>query len=77
LQDVEQSLTLGELAQRNYTIAREEDIVFDVVTRMTRHAAAMAVVTKAKGRPRAADVIGVISKEHIADSVAESIKPYG
>jgi CIC family chloride channel protein len=77
LEDVEQSLTLGELAQRNYTIAREEDIVFDVVTRMTRHGAAMAIVTKAKGRPRAADVIGVITKEHIADSVAESIKPYG
>jgi CIC family chloride channel protein len=33
-------------------------------------------VTKAKGRPRAADVLGVITKEHIADSVADSIKPY-
>ena len=30
----------------------------------------------ATGVPRAADVIGVITKEHIADSVAESIKPY-
>jgi hypothetical protein len=25
----------------------------------------------------AGDVIGVISKEHIADSVADSIRPYG
>ena len=77
LEDVEQGFMLGELAQRNYTVAREEDIVFDVVTRMARRSSGMAVVTKAKGRPRAADVVGVITKEHIADSVADSIKPYG
>ncbi len=76
LEDVEQGFTVGEIAQRNYTVAREEDIVFDVVTRMARHNGGMAVVTKAKGRPRAADVLGVITKEHIADSVADSIKPY-
>jgi len=73
----QQGFTLGEIAQRNYTVAREEDIVFDVVTRMTRHNAGTAVVSKAKRRPRVADVLGVITKEHIADSVAHSIKPYG
>jgi CIC family chloride channel protein len=78
IEDVEQQgFTLGEIAQRNYTVAREEDIVFDVVTRMTRHNAGTAVVSKAKRRPRIADVLGVITKEHIADSVAHSIKPYG
>jgi CIC family chloride channel protein len=51
--------------------------VFDIVNRMAQRDAAMAVVTRAKGRPRARDVVGIISKEHIADSVAESIKPYG
>jgi chloride channel protein, CIC family len=76
LEDAEQSYMLGEIAQRNYTVAREEDIVFDVVTRMSRRGAGMAVVTKANRRPRAADVLGVITKEHIADSVADSIKPY-
>jgi CIC family chloride channel protein len=78
IEDLEQQgFTLGEIAQRNYTVAREEDIVFDVVTRMTRHNAGMAVVSKAKRRPRITDVLGVITKEHIADSVAQSIKPYG
>ena len=38
---------------------------------------AMAVVTKTGGRGRPAEVVGIISKEHIADSVAESIKPFG
>ena len=71
-----QGVTLGEIVQRNFTVAREEDIVFDMVNRMARRDAYMAVVTKAKRRPRASDVVGVITKEHIADSVAESIKPY-
>ncbi len=72
-----QGVKLGAVAQHDFTIARQDDIVFDVVTRMSRRHASMAIVTKASGRPRAADVIGIISKEHIADSVADSIKPYG
>jgi CIC family chloride channel protein len=76
-EDAYKGLPLSDIAQTRFTIAREDDIVFDVVTRMAKHGAAMAVVTKARGRPRAADVVGIISKEHIADSVAESIRPYG
>ena len=68
---------LGDVAQRNFTIAREADIMFDVVQRMTRRDAAMAVVVKERGRGRPSEIIGVVSKEHIADSVAESIKPFG
>jgi len=34
--------------------------------------AAMAVVVK--NRP--SEIVGIVSKEHIADSVAESIKPF-
>jgi chloride channel protein, CIC family len=68
---------LGDVAQRNFTIAREADIMFDVVQRMARHNASMAVVIKGRGRGRPAEIIGVISKEHIADSVADSIKPFG
>ena len=68
---------LGDVAQRNFTIAREADIMFDVVQRMTRRDATMAVVVKDRGRGRPSEIIGVVSKEHIANSVAESIKPFG
>ncbi len=68
---------LGDVAQRNFPIAREADILFDVVQRMTRRDATMAVVVKDRGRGRPSEIIGVVSKEHIADSVAESIKPFG
>ena len=70
-------VTMGAVAQRNFTLARENDIVFDIVQRMSRHGAAMAVVTKTGGRGRPSEVVGIISKEHIADSFAESIKPFG
>jgi chloride channel protein, CIC family len=66
-----------DVAQRNFTVAREGDIMFDVVQRMGRRGAIMAVVVKGKGRGRPAEIVGIISKEHIADSVAESIKPFG
>ena len=70
-------VTMGAVAQRNFTLARENDIVFDIVQRMARRSAAMAIVVKSGGRGKPADVIGIISKEHIADSVADSIKPFG
>jgi chloride channel protein, CIC family len=68
---------LGDVVQRDFTIAREADIMFDVVQRMGRHDAAMAVVVRGRSRGRPSDILGVISKEHIADSVTESIRPFG
>jgi len=69
-------VTLGDVAQRDFTIAREDDIVFDVIDRMWRKGGAMAVVVAGKGVPTGAEVRGIISKEHVADSVADSIKGY-
>ncbi len=67
---------MGDVAQRNFTLARENDIAFDIVQRMARHDASMAVVTKTGGKWRPDEIVGVISKEHVADSVVESIRPF-
>ncbi len=67
----------ADVAQNKFTIAREADVMFDVVQRMARHEAIMAVVVKDRSRGRPSDIVGIISKEHIANSVAESIKPFG
>jgi CIC family chloride channel protein len=69
-------ITLGDVVRTNFTIAREDDVVFDVIRRMWRRGGAMAIVVKGGRVPRPEDVVGVITKEHIADSVAESIRPY-
>ena len=67
----------ADVVQHKFTIAREADVMFDVVQRMARHEAIMAVVVKDRSRGRPSDIVGIISKEHIANSVAESIKPFG
>ncbi len=69
-------IAIGDVVNRNFVIARENDIVFDVIRRMWRHGAFMAVVVGKSGVPHVADVRGVISKEHVANSVAASIQIY-
>jgi len=70
-------VTLGDVARHNFIVARSDDIVFDVIAHMWRAKAIMAVVVTGDGLALRGDqVVGVISKEHVADSVAESIKTY-
>ncbi|HEY1983456.1 MAG TPA: chloride channel protein [Xanthobacteraceae bacterium] len=76
LEDAYTGVTLGDVAQRDFTIARDDDIAFEVIKRMWRRGGAMAVVVSCKGVPTDADVKGIITKEHVADSVADGIKGY-
>jgi CIC family chloride channel protein len=70
------SVTLGDVASRDFTLAREDAVAFDVIERMWRKRAFMAIVVKGGGIPHGGDVVGVITKEHVADSVASSMKIY-
>lgn len=67
---------LGELARRNFTVVREDAAMFDVIARMQRKGAAIALVIPRIGYPQAGRVLGVITKDLIADSVANSIGLY-
>jgi chloride channel protein, CIC family len=70
------SVPMGTLAQRNFTIVRMDAVVFDVIARFWRRKAIMGVVVDGPGRPRANNVVGVITKEHVADEVASSVRMY-
>ena len=71
-------VTLGDVARKDFTIAREDEVLFDVIQHMWRRHATMAIVVNNTPKiPRADHVVGVISKDHVADSVADSIKGYG
>jgi CIC family chloride channel protein len=70
------TVTLGELVRRNFTVVREDAAMFDVITRMRRKDAAAALVIPRAGYADASRILGVITKEHIADSVASSIELY-
>ena len=51
-------------------------IGFDVIERIWRKNAFMAVVVQGHGIPREDDVVGVITREHVANSVADGLKIY-
>jgi CIC family chloride channel protein len=76
LEGARTGVCLGDVASRNYTVVREDETAFDVIRRMWHRNAIMAVVVRGKGVPRGSDVAGVITKEHVADSVADSVKAY-
>jgi chloride channel protein, CIC family len=78
LEGAQTGVSLGEVASRNFTLVGEDETAFDVIRRMWRRNAIMAVVVHPHGPgvPSGSDVAGVITKEHVADSVADSIKAY-
>jgi chloride channel protein, CIC family len=64
------------LARGNFTVVREDAATFDVIARMKRRNATMALVIPRAGYPQGDRILGVITKEQIADSVAGSIGLY-
>jgi len=69
-------VSLRDVASRNFTVVGENETAYDVIRRMWRRGAIMAVVVRGHGIPRGSDVAGVITKEHVADSVADSVKAF-
>ena len=63
-------VSLGDVASRNFIVVRKDETAYDVIRRMWRRNAIMAVVVSA------GETVGVITKEHVADSVADSLKAY-
>jgi CIC family chloride channel protein len=76
LESAHTGVSLRDVASRNFTVVREDESAFEVIRRMWRKKAIMAVVVRGRGIPRGSDVAGVITKEHVADSVADSVKEY-
>jgi hypothetical protein len=61
----------------NYTVVGEEETAFAVIRRIWRRNAIMAVVVRGRRDvPRGFDVAVVITKWHVADSLAESVSAY-
>jgi CIC family chloride channel protein len=67
---------LGDLASAAYTIAHADDIMFEVIEDIWRRKATMALVIRDRAAATPENIVGVITKEHVADSVASSVKYY-
>ncbi|MFL5285113.1 MAG: chloride channel protein [Rhodopila sp.] len=69
-----ENVRLGDLVQPGFTIVREDDVAFDVIRTIWDRAATMAIVVSHKGGTER--VLGVVTKEHVADTVARSVQIY-
>jgi CIC family chloride channel protein len=65
---------LGDLMNPRFIIVRETEVAFDVITSMWNRKATMAIVVSNEGGTER--VLGVITKEHVADTVARSVQIY-
>jgi CIC family chloride channel protein len=78
--ELEVGVTFGDVARSDFAIVGEDEVAFDIIERMWREGSAMAVVVRGAARNksgvRPSAVIGVITKEHVADAVAASIQAY-
>ncbi len=67
-------IRLGDLANPAFIIVRQAEVAFDVITAMWNRKASMAIVVSGEGGTE--HVLGVITKEHVADTVASSVQIY-
>jgi len=61
-----------DFIEKRLVVCRDVDLLSLVLARLRRHGAGAAIVFKGAHRPRAADVVGVITKRAIADAVIDT-----
>ena len=74
--DAPSGMTLGELAEKEYITISEEAPVFEIVRRLRAEGVNTAIVVS-KGKPlTSGNVVGVITREQIADLIEQSVVSY-
>jgi chloride channel protein, CIC family len=66
------NLLVERFVERRAVICRDVDLLSRVLARLKRHRAGAAIVFHGSDRPRARDIVGVITKRAIADTVIDS-----
>jgi CIC family chloride channel protein len=69
-------VSMDALALPKFAIAPQRAAMFDVISRLSRCNALMVVVVDGDERPRRQNIVGVITKEAVADEVASSMRIY-
>jgi CIC family chloride channel protein len=67
-------LKVERFVENQMVICRDVDLLSLVFARLRRHRAGAAIVFHGTERPRAADIVGVITKRAIADTVIDSFE---
>jgi CIC family chloride channel protein len=67
-------LLVETFVESRLVICREDDLLSRVLARLRRHRSGAAIVFRGPDRPRARDIVGVITKRAIADTVIDSFE---
>jgi CIC family chloride channel protein len=67
---------LGDLVNRHYAVVREDDAALAVIKAISRAEATTAIVLARHESPEPGKVLGVITKEHIGDTVFRNVELY-
>lgn len=68
------TVTLGEIANKDYVTVPEDTTLFEVIARMRSSRASLALVIRGEGAVSANNVAGLITKEQIADAMVEAVE---
>jgi chloride channel protein, CIC family len=68
---------LGDVARTDYTLARPSDTMAEVIGRVARHGARLAIVVRPRALvPRVEDIAGTIALETMGEAVIDTINPF-
>ena len=67
-------MPIDRFVERRLVVCRDVDLLSLVFARLKRHRAGAAIVFSGSERPRASDIVGVITKRAIADTVIENFE---
>jgi CIC family chloride channel protein len=73
---VTEAVTVGELSQKNFITVHAGDAMYDVIGEMSKEKAVAAVVVSSVKEGDRETVLGIITKDYIADAVAGSIEVF-
>ena len=74
LQQGRSKVTVGELAGSDHVIVSQSNKFYRVLDRMKASEASVALVASHDKAPTVADILGIITKENVADSIAGSLE---
>jgi CIC family chloride channel protein len=66
--------TLGESAQRDFVVVPSDTTIFDLIATLQRARGSVAIVTAADAAPSASQIRGIVTKEHLAEALAEGME---
>ncbi len=74
-EDAAAPLKVGDLATKDFVVASENDILSDVLSRLSKRRGSFAIIVRGTRRiPRADDVVGVIGRQEVGECILQTYR---